>query len=218
MLDWSQIKLVFLDLDGTLLDLSFDNYFWQQYVPSVWAEKNSISFAEASAYIHSLTLKYRGQLCWYCLDFWGEQLSLDLHDMKIQVRDQIQWRAGSLEFLDWLAARSIELFLVTNAHPKTLSVKFDQIPMKHYFSKIISSHHFSAPKESQEFWQRFVQEHPFDPKTTAFIDDTEAVLKSASLFGIAHLLSIAKPDSRDHKERQSQFPMVHRWDQLMGPN
>jgi FMN phosphatase YigB (HAD superfamily) len=32
-LDWQEIKTVFLDLDGTLLDLHFDNHFWLEYVP-----------------------------------------------------------------------------------------------------------------------------------------------------------------------------------------
>ncbi|MDH3916294.1 MAG: haloacid dehalogenase, partial [Chromatiales bacterium] len=32
--DWSTVDTVLLDMDGTLLDLRFDNYFWQELVPS----------------------------------------------------------------------------------------------------------------------------------------------------------------------------------------
>ena len=28
MVDWDSIDTVLLDMDGTLLDLHFDNYFW----------------------------------------------------------------------------------------------------------------------------------------------------------------------------------------------
>ena len=32
-MDWKSITAVFLDMDGTLLDLYFDNYFWHEHVP-----------------------------------------------------------------------------------------------------------------------------------------------------------------------------------------
>ena len=31
--DWRAIDTVLLDMDGTLLDLRFDNYFWLELVP-----------------------------------------------------------------------------------------------------------------------------------------------------------------------------------------
>jgi len=43
MIDWSKINCVFLDLDGTLLDLHFDNHFWLEYVPRCYAEKHDLS-------------------------------------------------------------------------------------------------------------------------------------------------------------------------------
>ncbi|KEP73664.1 nucleotidase, partial [Microbacterium sp. SUBG005] len=32
-IDWQAVDTVLLDMDGTLLDLAFDNYFWQKLVP-----------------------------------------------------------------------------------------------------------------------------------------------------------------------------------------
>ena len=37
--DWSRIDHVLLDLDGTLLDLDFDNHFWQTLVPACGARR-----------------------------------------------------------------------------------------------------------------------------------------------------------------------------------
>ena len=34
MLDWERIDTVLLDMDGTLLDLHFDNHFWREHLPA----------------------------------------------------------------------------------------------------------------------------------------------------------------------------------------
>lgn len=33
---WQEVDTVLLDMDGTLLVLAFDNYFWQTLVPETW--------------------------------------------------------------------------------------------------------------------------------------------------------------------------------------
>lgn len=42
-IDWQQVDTVLLDMDGTLLDLAFDNYFWQTLVPETYGEQQGIS-------------------------------------------------------------------------------------------------------------------------------------------------------------------------------
>ncbi|HBT55971.1 MAG TPA: haloacid dehalogenase, partial [Pseudomonas sp.] len=34
MLNWNAIDTVLLDMDGTLLDLHFDNHFWLEHMPA----------------------------------------------------------------------------------------------------------------------------------------------------------------------------------------
>ncbi|NLD01354.1 MAG: haloacid dehalogenase, partial [Gammaproteobacteria bacterium] len=50
-LPWAHIDTVLLDMDGTLLDLHFDNFFWLKYLPQCYAEKNNLSLAQADAYL-----------------------------------------------------------------------------------------------------------------------------------------------------------------------
>ena len=47
--DWKAVDTVLLDMDGTLLDLRFDNWFWLTLVPSRYAAAHGISEADAQA-------------------------------------------------------------------------------------------------------------------------------------------------------------------------
>ena len=50
-LDWHTIDTVLLDMDGTLLDLYYDNHFWREHVPMRFAEKQKISLDQAKQLI-----------------------------------------------------------------------------------------------------------------------------------------------------------------------
>ena len=52
MIDWSCIDTVLLDMDGTLLDLHFDNFFWSEHLPRTYALRHQISKEESSAYLY----------------------------------------------------------------------------------------------------------------------------------------------------------------------
>ena len=72
---WDDIETVLLDMDGTLLDLHFDNYFWLQHVPQCYAEKHDLSHEEAHRRLMVRYSEVRGSLDWYCVDFWTRELS-----------------------------------------------------------------------------------------------------------------------------------------------
>ncbi len=47
--DWSQVDTVLLDMDGTLLDLHFDNRFWNEHLPRCYAQARGLDEAAARA-------------------------------------------------------------------------------------------------------------------------------------------------------------------------
>ena len=47
MIDWSSLDTVFLDMDGTLLDLHFDNHFWLEHLPRRYAEQFDLTPEDA---------------------------------------------------------------------------------------------------------------------------------------------------------------------------
>ncbi len=98
MLDWRQIDTVLLDMDGTLLDLHFDNYFWLEHLPKRWAELSGISVSDAKQQLEAEYHELNGKIEWYCLDYWTKRLSLPITELKREVMDKIQMRADTPAF------------------------------------------------------------------------------------------------------------------------
>ena len=53
MIDWQGIDSVFLDMDGTLLDLHFDNHFWLEHVPDRFAQARGLDPAAAREQLYA---------------------------------------------------------------------------------------------------------------------------------------------------------------------
>jgi len=215
MINWESIDTVLLDMDGTLLDLHFDNYFWMEHLPRLYAEKHGISEEESSAHLHGEFSSERGTLDWYCLDHWSGRLDMDIPTLKREIQHMIRLRPFAMEFLGWLRDSHRDVVMVTNAHRKTLEIKMDKVDITGCFDRVVVSHDLEAPKEQQDFWHRLQELHPFDPSRTLLVDDTEDVLASANRYGISHLLTLLQPDSQRQKRIDTRFPGIHHFDEIM---
>ncbi len=207
-LAWKNIHTVLLDMDGTLLDLHFDNHFWLEHVPKRLSEKHSISLQAAKDIMAVETQQVMGTLSWYCLDFWAEKLDIDIIEAKREIEHLISIREDSLPFIDALKASGRDVILVTNAHPDSLSLKVEHTQLNNHIDQLISTHEFSVTKESQVLWQRLQAKLGFNPEHTLFVDDSLDILKAAQVFGIKHLLAVSNPDSRQPARKISEFPSI----------
>ncbi len=208
MLNWSEIDTVLLDMDGTLLDLHFDNHFWMEHTPIAYAQKNGMSVEQAKVLLKKRNDAVYGQLEWYCLDYWEQELDLPIVELKQQISHLIQLRDDTLPFLDALKAANKRVVLVTNAHPNSLSLKVEKTQLDSHIDELISCHIYGVSKESQSLWQQLQQDLGFDPKRTLFVDDSERILVSAQTFGIKHLLAVSNPDSKKPEQRIKGFENV----------
>lgn len=214
MIDWQEIDTILLDMDGTLLDLHFDNYFWLDHLPKRYAEIRGMEYAAAQRELHGRIHSHRGTLQWYCLEFWSDALGVDIRGLKEEVQHKIQIRPFVEDFLTRLRARGKQLRLVTNAHPQSLTLKLEITGIDRLLDDIISAHDLQQPKESQNFWPALQNRAPFDPARTLFVDDTVPVLDSARAYGIRHLLCIHQPDSQTERSVQA-YPAIYHFDEIM---
>ena len=193
---WQQIETVFLDMDGTLLDLYFDNHFWQQHLPVKYAEANRLSQDEAYAVLMQHYEQVRGTLDWYCIDYWSRQLKLDIRRLKRQQAHKVAVRPNVPHFLQAMHASDKRVVMVTNAHPATIEIKLEQTGIHTHFDRILNAHDIGLAKEQPGFWQRLNDVEPYIRQSTMLVDDNLEVLRSAGDYGIAWLFGILQPDSR----------------------
>ncbi len=214
-IDWQAIDHVFLDMDGTLLDLHFDNHFWHQVLPREYARINGLTFESALKLLRIKFEAKQGDLEWYCVDFWSQELQMDVMDLKHANPDKIALRPDVPQLLEGLQRLDKKFALVTNAHREVISLKLGKTGLKEKFKKVYSSHDYGYAKESVTFWERFFDDVKFDPARTLFIDDSEPVLEAAEQFGIKWLRSISVPDSAQPRTAPSRFVEIDRFAEIL---
>jgi len=215
MVDWQQIQTVLLDMDGTLLDLHFDNYFWREHVPLRYAEKNDMSIERAKNTLFPIFRDKEGTMQWYCVDYWSETLDLDIARLKAEVDHLIAIHPYVLEFLDRVRKTGKTLALVTNAHQKSLMLKLDRTALHNHLDHVICAHDFGIPKEHPDFWERMLERLSYDKHHTLLVDDSLAVLRSARNYGIRWLLAVCNPDSKTPSRTTEEFEAIESFSQIL---
>jgi len=208
VLDWTLIDTVLLDMDGTLLDLHFDNHFWQAHVPVRYAEARGLSREAGREELMARYHARAGTLEWYSVDFWETELELDIMALKEEVAHLIAVHPSVVDFLAAVRANGRRIVLATNAHHKSVTLKMARTGLKPHFDAIITSHELGVAKEDVSFWQRLREIEPFDPARTLLVDDSLPVLDSAQAYGIRHLRAVRRPDTRLPEKDTAHYPAI----------
>jgi len=202
------VDLVLLDMDGTLLDLHYDSYFWLEYVPQQYALNHKQPIQEAKHHVYAQYKKVFGTLRWYCYDYWSSILGLDIHQLQHENKHKIQWREDTLWFLKKLKDLNKKIVILTNAHPSGIALKNEQTQLLSHVDLVISSHEIGVEKESQTFWKLVKEKLNADFSRAMFLDDSEKILVAAKEAGVGYLVGINKPDSEKPARLMQEFSSI----------
>ena len=106
---------------------------------------------------------------------------------------------------------------MTNAHPKTLSIKLEKTSIGHLFDRIVCADEIGLAKEEGAFWHRLEQLLGFDKFTTLLADDTEKVLRAAEQYGMGALIYVARASSRRAPLFSRCYPSIEYFSELIPP-
>ena len=202
-------------MDGTLLDKYFDDFFWEHLVPEKYAEKHNMTFGRAKEELMKKYKVHEGTLNWTDLDFWSKELDIDIPALKEQIKHLIEVHPHVEDFLKMLRLHKKKVFLVTNAHYKSIDLKFKKTRIGKYFDSVLSSFDVGYPKESLMFWEKAEKHLGFDKEKTLFIDDTEEILKTAKKYGIKYILYKARSNSKMKPKKQNEFHHIMDFNELL---
>ncbi|WP_417909131.1 HAD-IA family hydrolase [Candidatus Electronema sp. PJ] len=214
---WDAIDTVMLDMDGTLLDKHFDDYFWEVYLPEHYSLLHNISIQEAAKELRERYRKLENSLQWSDIAHWSHELKLDISELKLRIDHLIAVHPYVQEFLEFCQRLGKRLYLVTNAHPRTLAIKLDKADIGTWFDRLICAEEVGFAKEQPQFWIRLQSMLGFDPARSLLADDTEKVLQTAARHGIGVLIHIAKPSSRRPTVYSEEYVSIDSFKELIGP-
>ena len=212
---WQEITWVLLDMDGTLLDKHFDDYFWETLVPQEYARRQALPLPEARQLVFARYKRQEGTLNWTDIDFWSRELELDIPALKEGIRHLIEVHPDTEDFLRFLQEQGKKVALVTNAHTKTLALKMNHTGLLGYFDEVISSFDLGSPKEDVHFWEILRERLGFEASHTLLVDDNAEALAAARTFGIKYPYFKAKSSSRLEAESHPDFPSIEDFHELM---
>jgi 5'-nucleotidase len=215
MIAWDRIDTVLLDMDGTLLDLRFDNHFWHEHVPRRYAERRGLVLQTARDELTERYQEVAGTLDWYCVDYWTRELGLDIASLKRELDHLIRPHPHVDDFLRAVRACDKRLVLVTNAHGKALALKLARTGLDAHFDAVVCAHDLGKPKEDVAFWDRLQHVQPFAPPASVLIDDSLPVLRAARSYGVGQLVAVKRPDSTRPEKDVAEFPAVADLRELM---
>ena len=133
------IRIISLDMDGTLVNSRFVDKVWMEGVPRLFAEKMGMDFIAAREYVIGEYTKIGSdQLEWYDLKFWidkfglsvGKEQLLELYEDEIEIYPEVE------EVLE-LLSRNYELVVTSNAARDFIDIELDGL--EGYFREIFSA-------------------------------------------------------------------------------
>lgn len=207
-LDWNSIDDVLLDMDGTLLDRDFDNFFFEEELPRRYAALSHLSEEQAREKLFVLYRSVEGELAWTDLHYWTRTLGIDVVALTREFSHRIDYLPGAETFLQALRAKRKRITVVTNAHPDGVAIKQAKTGIDKYVDRLVNAFEVGHLKMRPAYWPACQKLVGFNPARSVYIDDDEACLAAAHAFGIRYLYHSAKSSSRLPPHPSAQYSSI----------
>jgi len=190
-----------VDMDGVILDNTYDNNFWQNQIPGVISKNKNISFEDAKRLAVQIFNYKKNTKDWYDVDYWSNMLNVDIEAEKRSSIsfDRIQLYEGVTETLNKLKD-NFRLILITNAHRKTLNIKLEKYDLSPYFENMICAHELHYVKENIQLWYMLKSRFKLDYTKTLLIEDTINNIKVGLSAGISQAVYLGDENYEDSKK------------------
>jgi len=208
IVDWSQIDDVLLDMDGTLLDRHFDNFFFEEELPRRYALLHGLQLTESRDRLMAMYRSVEGELAWTDLHYWTTRVGIDVVALHRELDHMMGFLLGAEEFLQHLQQLGKRVTIVTNAHESGVAIKVAKTGLDRHVDRIVNASEVGYLKMRQEYWPSCQRLLGFDPTRSFFMDDDENCLTAAKEFGVAHLIHSAKSSSQLPPAPLTQFVSV----------
>lgn len=196
VVDWNEIDDVLLDMDGTLLDRHFDNFFFEEELPRRYAVLHGLRVEESRDILMAMYRSVEGELAWTDLHYWTQRVGIDVVAMTKELDHMIGFLSGAEEFLQYLRQLEKRVTIVTNAHESGVAIKIAKTGLDRHVDRIVNAFEVGYLKMHPEYWPNCQRLLGFDPARSLFMDDDEECLNAAQQFGVAHLIHSAKSSSQ----------------------
>jgi putative hydrolase of the HAD superfamily len=195
------IDCMLVDMDGVILDNTYDNNFWQNQIPGVISKNKNISFEDAKRLAVQIFNYKKNTKEWYDVDYWSNMLNVDIEAEKRSSIsfDRIQLYEGVTETLNKLKD-NFRLILITNAHRKTLNIKLEKYDLNPYFENMICAHELHYVKENIQLWYMLKSRFKLDYTKTLLIEDTINNIKVGLSAGISQAVYLGDEIYEDSKK------------------
>ena len=215
-INWTKIDTILLDMDGTILDLHFDDYIWNYKVPENLARARNLNLKTARTILKKKMETAKSTLNWYSFDYWRSNLNIDIDSIEEKNKDKIRYRENALLFLESKLFDSKRSMLVTNADRRGLHRKLKITGLGKYFQSIVCSHDLGHAKEEQIFWKKLRVSCDLNFNRTLLIDDNLQVLETARKVGIKYLRGRSNPNSQANPIKSAEYLLIDKLQDLMG--
>jgi putative hydrolase of the HAD superfamily len=213
--DWNQIDDVLLDMDGTLLDRHFDNFFFEEELPRRYAVKHALPFADARDRLMTMYRSVEGELAWTDLHYWTERVEIDVVAMHHELDHMIGFLPDAEAFLLALRRLGKRVTILTNAHRAGVDVKTAKTGLDRQVDRIVDAFEVGWLKMRSEYWPSCRRLVGFDPARALYIDDDEQCLAAAEQFGIGRLFQRSKSSSQAAAVPSARFSSIENFQVIL---